>query len=118
LLVHKGLERIRNGRACAGIKALLKVAQRDFRQVSSDELGFVLGPRLNAAGRLDDMSLGIECLITDDESRAAEIALQLDMLNRKRQVIEMEMQQVALSVLEGGGTVPHPQPDAIDTVND
>lgn len=118
LLVHKGLERIRNGRACAGINALLEVAQRDFRQVSSYELGFVLGPRLNAAGRLDDMSLGIECLITDDEFRAAEIALQLDMLNRKRQAIEMEMQQAALSVLEGDGTVPHPQPDAIGTVND
>ena len=60
----------------------------------------MLGPRLNAAGRLDDMSLGIECLITDDESRASQIALQLDALNRKRQEIEAEMQDSALIMLE------------------
>lgn len=118
LLVHKGLQRIRNGQGCPGINALLQVAQRDFRQVSAYELGFVLGPRLNAAGRLDDMSLGIECLITDDESRAAQIALQLDMLNRKRQVIEMEMQQAALSVLGSDQLVPHLHSDAMGTVND
>ena len=74
ILVQQGLRRIRQGRGCAGINALLQVARCDFRRGSTYELGFMLGPRLNAAGRLDDMSLGIECLITDDESRAAQIA--------------------------------------------
>lgn len=100
LLVHQGLQRIRKGRGCAGINALLQVARRDVRQASAYELGFMIGPRLNAAGRLDDMSLGIECLITDDESRASQIALQLDALNRKRQEIEAAMQDSALILLE------------------
>lgn len=109
LLVHQGLQRIRKGRGCPGINALLQVARRDFRCASAYELGFMLGPRLNAAGRLDDMSLGIECLITDDELRAKEIALQLDALNRKRQEIEGEMQDSALSMLESVFSVPHAQ---------
>lgn len=99
ILVQQGLQRIRTGRGCAGINALLQVAQRDFRKASTYELGFMLGPRLNAAGRLDDMALGIECLITDDESRAAQIALQLDALNRQRREIEVDMQDKALAVL-------------------
>ncbi len=100
ILVNKGLERIRKGMSCPGIRALLQITRRNFRSASTYELGFILGPRLNAAGRLKDMSLGIECLITDDESRAFEIALQLDALNRKRQEIEVGMQAEALAMLE------------------
>jgi single-stranded-DNA-specific exonuclease len=100
ILVQQGLQRIRKGRACAGINALLQVSRRDHRQISTYELGFMLGPRLNAAGRLDDMSLGIECLITDDEAYAANIAQQLDELNRQRREIESTMQESALLKLE------------------
>lgn len=100
ILVQQGLRRIRKGRGCAGIHALLQVARRDFRQGSAYELGFMLGPRLNAAGRLDDMALGIECLITDDESRAAQIAVQLDALNRQRREIEANMADSAMAMLE------------------
>jgi single-stranded-DNA-specific exonuclease len=111
ILVHQGLQRIRKGRGCAGINALLQVARRDFQRVSAYELGFMLGPRLNAAGRLDDMSLGIECLITDDASRASQIALQLDALNRKRQEIEADMQDSALTMLENA-LLPVPAPQS------
>lgn len=100
ILVQQGLQRIRKGRGCAGINALLQVARRDDRLISTYELGFIVGPRLNAAGRLDDMALGIECLITDDETRAAQIALQLDQLNRERREIEADMQDNALLMLE------------------
>lgn len=100
LLVQQGLKRIRKGSGCAGINALINVARRDFRQTSTYELGFMIGPRLNAAGRLDDMSLGIECLITDDPTRAAQLALQLDTFNRKRQEIESGMRDSALHMLE------------------
>lgn len=100
ILVQQGLQRIRQGRACAGINALIEVSRRDYRQLSTYELGFMLGPRLNAAGRLDDMSLGIECLITDDEARAASIAKQLDDLNRQRREIESAMQESALLKLD------------------
>src|SRR5687768_14279287 len=113
LLVHQGLQRIRSGLGCAGINALLQVARRDFRQASAYELGFMIGPRLNAAGRLDDMSLGIECLITDDESHASQIALQLDALNRKRQEIEAAMQDSALILLESVLPAPHAQHAAV-----
>lgn len=101
ILVQQGLQRIRKGRACAGINALLQVSRRDCRQISTYELGFMLGPRLNAAGRLDDMSLGIECLTTDNEAVAADIAKQLDELNRQRREIESTMQESALAKLEG-----------------
>ena len=100
ILVQQGLQRIRKGKACAGINALIQVSHRDVRQISTYELGFMLGPRLNAAGRLDDMSLGIECLITDDEAYAAGMAKQLDELNRQRREIESAMQESALSKLE------------------
>ncbi len=103
ILVHHGLRRIRNGRGCAGINALLQVAQRDFLCASAHDLGFALGPRLNAAGRLENMSLGIDCLITDDKSCALQIALQLDSLNRKRREIEADMHSSALALL---GDVP------------
>ena len=100
ILVQQGLQRIRKGRCCAGIHALLQIARRDYQQISTYELGFILGPRLNAAGRLDDMSLGIECLLTDDDAFAAECARQLDELNRQRREIESTMQETALDKLD------------------
>jgi len=100
ILVQQGLQRIRKGRCCAGIHALLQVARRDYQQISTYELGFILGPRLNAAGRLDDMSIGIECLLTDDDAYAAECAKQLDELNRQRREIESTMQENALDKLD------------------
>jgi single-stranded-DNA-specific exonuclease len=99
-LVTQGLVRIRAGRARPGIAALLKVAGRDAARASAYDLGFVLGPRLNAAGRLQDMSLGIECLVTSDAARAAELAVQLDALNRERRAIEANMHDEALAHLE------------------
>lgn len=96
ILVQQGLQRIRKGGGCAGINALLQVAKRDYRQASTYELGFMMGPRLNAAGRLDDMTMGIECLVTDDEFTANQIAAQLDALNRQRREIEADMQNDAL----------------------
>ncbi len=109
ILVQQGLQRIRKGRCCAGIHALLQVARRDYQQISTYELGFILGPRLNAAGRLDDMSLGIECLITDDAAYAAQCAQQLDELNRQRREIESTMQESALVKLDA--TLKTQQPE-------
>jgi single-stranded-DNA-specific exonuclease len=100
ILVQQGLQRIRSGRACAGINALLQVAKKNPELVSSQDLGFTVGPRLNAAGRLDDMSLGIDCLLTDDDISAQQIAAKLDALNRERRNIEGEMQDNALAALE------------------
>ena len=100
ILVSQGLKRLRAGRAQAGVTALLRVAGRDPARTGTHDLGFAVAPRLNAAGRLTDMSLGIECLITDDAARAQEIAHQLDALNRQRRTIEAEMQESALAALE------------------
>ncbi|BAN35633.1 single-stranded-DNA-specific exonuclease RecJ [Sulfuricella denitrificans skB26] len=100
ILVHQGLKRICAGRACSGINALLKVASRKAEKASTYDLGFVVGPRLNAAGRLDDMALGIECLLTENEEQAYSIAQQLDTLNRERREIEADMQEQALAALE------------------
>ncbi len=100
ILVDQGLRRIRAGKACPGIFALLRVAGRDPRRASTYDLGFVVGPRLNAAGRLEDMALGIECLLADDERRAQELAAKLDAMNRSRREIEADMQQAALAALE------------------
>jgi len=100
LLVQQGLQRMRAGRAQAGITALFNAAGRDIRRAGAYDLGFVAGPRLNAAGRLTDMSLGIECLTTDDPVRAAEIARQLDQLNRQRRDIEADMQESALATID------------------
>lgn len=96
VLVAQGLARIRRGRMQPGIAALFRAAGRDARNASGFDLGFALGPRLNAAGRLSDMSLGIECLTTDDVGRAWELAQQLDAMNRERREIEAGMQQQAL----------------------
>ena len=100
ILVQQGLYRIRNGRSCAGIKALLQIVQKDCRRVSTYELGFMLGPRLNAAGRLDDMSLGIECLTTNNELQATKLAQQLDTLNHQRKEIEAKMQSSAKNLID------------------
>ena len=100
ILVHQGLERIRAGRARPGLKAILEVAKRDHSKITSTDLGFILGPRLNAAGRLDDMSLGIECLLTDDDNAAREMAVQLDEMNQDRKSIEQGMQREALAQLK------------------
>ncbi|MEL0083416.1 MAG: DHHA1 domain-containing protein, partial [Gammaproteobacteria bacterium] len=99
VLVAHGLQRIRSGRAQAGIQALLEVGGRDADRVVAADLGFAVGPRLNAAGRLEDMSVGIECLLTDSPVRAAELAAQLDDLNRRRREIEGEMKRQALALL-------------------
>ncbi len=99
VLVAQGLQRIRKGRMQPGIAALFRAAARDARSASGFDLGFALGPRLNAAGRLSDMSLGIECLTTDDIGRAWDLAQQLDTMNRERREIEAGMQQQALEDL-------------------
>ncbi len=100
ILVHQGLQRIRAGFMRQGVKALLEVAGRDCAKLKAQDLGFAIGPRLNAAGRLDDMSLGISCLLAEKYSVALTIAKQLDDLNKKRRVIENHMQQEAFSEIE------------------
>ena len=100
IMVHQGLARIRAGRCRPGIRALLEVAGRPRERLVSTDLGFIVGPRLNAAGRLDDISLGIECLLTEDEGLALDMARELDGLNRDRKAIERDMQQQALKTLE------------------
>ncbi|KEA64938.1 Single-stranded-DNA-specific exonuclease RecJ [Marinobacterium lacunae] len=99
-LVYQGLQRIRAGQARPGILALIEVAGRRRDQLSATDLGFALAPRLNAAGRLEDMSIGIECLLSDDYEYALDLARTLDDLNRERRGIEQEMQQQALVLLD------------------
>lgn len=105
ILVQNGLAQIRRGLAIAGIRALLEVANKSAADLTSTDLGFALGPRLNAAGRLDDMSIGIACLITDDKSMARDIAIELDALNQERRQIEMSMQLSADAHLEQLNTI-------------
>ncbi len=100
LIVAQGLERIRSGRMQPGVAALFRVAGRESRSAGAFDLGFALGPRINAAGRLADMTLGIECLVTDDPGRAMEIAQQLDAINHERREIEATMQESALRAVE------------------
>ncbi|SHH78550.1 single-stranded-DNA-specific exonuclease RecJ [Ferrimonas marina] len=101
LLVHQGIRRIRAGRCRPGIRALLEVAGREPSRLVASDLGFAVGPRLNAAGRLDDMSLGIACLLADDMVEARQIASELDRLNSERREIEQGMQEEAVRALEG-----------------
>lgn len=101
VLVSQGLARMRAGRVQPGLRALFAVAGREPERAATFDLGFALGPRLNAAGRMSDMSLGIECLITDDPARALNIAQQLDTLNRERRAVEQDMQETALERLAG-----------------
>ena len=100
ILVAQGLKRMRAGRMQPGVAALFRAAGREARRATPFDLGFALGPRLNAAGRLADMSLGIECLTTEDEGRAWAIAQQLDAINRERRDIEADMQDTAMLLLD------------------
>src|SRR5512143_3416548 len=100
ILVAQGLQRIRNGRLHPGMAALFQVAGKDARTARAMDLGFAIGPRINAAGRLTDMTVGIECLTTDSFERALELARQLDQLNRDRRDIESDMQIDALAALD------------------
>ncbi|MDO6386875.1 MULTISPECIES: single-stranded-DNA-specific exonuclease RecJ [unclassified Uliginosibacterium] len=100
LLVRQGINRMRSDRMCAGIRALFAMAGRNPARATPFDMGFALGPRLNAAGRLSDMSLGIECLITDDYARAFTIAQELQNLNVERREIEAEMRDAALATLD------------------
>ena len=100
ILVAMGLERIRAGKACAGIYALLNVAKRLPKNLTSTDIGFAIGPRINAAGRLDDMSEGIECLLCDDPQKALQLAAHLDSLNRERKEIETGMRMEAEQFVE------------------
>jgi single-stranded-DNA-specific exonuclease len=100
ILVAQGLERIRQGHCARGITALLTVAKRLPELIISSDLGFAIGPRLNAAGRLTDMRLGIECLICDDQSKALQMATQLDQLNLERREIQADMENEALADID------------------
>jgi len=100
LLVSEGLRRIRAGRTRPGIKSLLEIANRSSARLTASDLGFSIGPRLNAAGRLDDMSTGIECLLTEHEGTAYKLALQLDAMNKDRKQIEGDMREQAFKFLQ------------------
>lgn len=100
IFVQQGLLRMRAGLACEGIKAIAKVAGREMTKLRATDMGFMVGPRLNAAGRLDDMSLGIRCLLTDDPAEALALAGELDALNKERRAIEGSMQADAAVILE------------------
>ena len=100
ILVAQGLMRIRQGQGCPGIAALIQVSGRNQRELMAADLGFALGPRLNAAGRLEDMALGIECLLADDPDAALLLAQRLNELNAERRQIEQEMKEQALALLD------------------
>ena len=111
IFVQQGLLRMRAGFACEGIKAIAQVAGRQLEKLRATDLGFMVGPRLNAAGRLDDMSLGIRCLLADDPAEALALAAELDALNKERRAIEGSMQADAEAFLaaldkDEGGEVP------------
>jgi single-stranded-DNA-specific exonuclease len=99
-LVAQGLKRIRAGALPAGLKALFVAAGRQTANATTFDFGFALGPRINAAGRLSDMTLGIECLLTDDADRATELAQALDAINRERRLIEGDMREQAMEIAE------------------
>ncbi|ALF60362.1 single-stranded-DNA-specific exonuclease RecJ [Psychrobacter urativorans] len=100
ILVHHGLQAIRQGRCCLGILALLEQAGRDPKQLQAQDFGFILGPRINAAGRMDNMRIGIECLLTEDWSEAQRLAHELEQLNRNRRQVEGEMRSQADDIIE------------------
>ncbi len=100
ILVQQGLQRIRAGQARPGITALLQVAKRDFRYIAASDLGFSVGPRLNAAGRMDDMSVGIECLLTNDLGTANRLAQSLEELNLTRREVEDGMRAEAVELVK------------------
>jgi single-stranded-DNA-specific exonuclease len=100
ILVQQGLDRIRAGRTIAGIRALLEQSGRQLARTVSGDLGFVVGPRINAAGRLEDMSIGIECLVTDDDATAQHHARLLDDINKDRREIEATMRDQAFAYVD------------------
>ena len=100
ILVHHGLQAIRQGRCCLGILALLEQAGRDPKQLQAQDFGFILGPRINAAGRMDNMRIGIECLLTEDWIEAQRLAHELEQLNRNRRHVEGEMRSQADDIIE------------------
>lgn len=100
IMVNQGMARIRQGQCREGIKALIEISGRECSRLRESDLGFAIAPRLNAAGRLDDMSLGIECLITSDLQQARNFCTQLDELNQERKQIEMEMKEQAMHALD------------------
>ena len=110
VLVSQGLKRIRAGRCVAGIRALLELAGRPPADLTASDLAFGVAPRLNAAGRIDDMAIGIQCLLADDPATAARLAARLDELNQERRSIEAKMQQQALAAVRG---LADPAPGAI-----
>jgi single-stranded-DNA-specific exonuclease len=112
-LVAQGLRRVRAGRMQPGVAALFAAAARDASRASAFDFGFALGPRINAAGRLADMTLGIECLLTDDPARAGELARQLDAINRERREVEAGMQEQAHALLEHLVDETLPPPPAV-----
>ena len=101
VLVAQGLRRIRAGRCVPGIRALLEVGGRNVATITASDLGFTVGPRLNAAGRLDDMSIGIRCLLADSPDEALTLAAKLDQLNQERRAIETRMQEQAIAAVRG-----------------
>ncbi|MFM1818339.1 MAG: Single-stranded-DNA-specific exonuclease RecJ, partial [Pseudomonadota bacterium] len=112
-LVAQGLKRIRAGQMPPGMSALFQAAARKAQQANTFDLGFALGPRINAAGRLSDMRLGIECLQTDDATLAAQLAQQLDQINRERRVIEGDMRDMALDIAQSLFEEDMPPPPAV-----
>jgi single-stranded-DNA-specific exonuclease len=100
VLVRQGLERIRRGLARPGLMALLRIGKRDYRYATASDLGFAVGPRLNAAGRLEDMATGIRCLLSDDSAEALRLAGQLDDLNRQRRGMQDQMQSEAMGQVD------------------
>lgn len=100
ILVTAGIKRIKAGKTIVGIKALLKIANKDITKTNTETFGFIIAPRLNAAGRLEDMSIGIELLITDDENKALALAQELDNINQQRKEIQADMQTLADSIVK------------------
>lgn len=98
-LVAAGLRRLRAGRGCAGLRALIEACGRDAARLTAADIGFAIGPRLNAAGRLEDMALGIECLLTDDPAHARELAQRLDGINAERRAVQQAMTDDAEAAL-------------------
>jgi single-stranded-DNA-specific exonuclease len=112
IFVQQGILRVRAGLACEGIKAIAKVAGRSLENLRAADLGFIIGPRLNAAGRLDDMSLGIRCLLSDSPTDALALAAELDALNKERRAIETSMQSDATALLAAFTTDNEVEPPA------
>lgn len=114
ILVHQGIQAIKQGRCCVGILALLEQASRQAADITAQDFGFILGPRINAAGRMDSMRIGIDCLLTDDWGEAQRLAHQLDKLNQERRQVEQGMRQQADSVLR---TLENPSEQSASAVN-